>query len=173
MDVPVVAAGGGKGDVGDVHPPVGEHFQIGFSAEVGGKGGVFRPHGEDGATAQVVHSLFFVYLSSLLKRRRARAAVLLSGSRINPGVHSKSRANFALPLSRGQAAKMPPGAGAQGAGLREGIKDPFHLSGKPFDLYNRAKGPHHSRHGPLIILHDIQQFSAHFLNQRNHKGIAH
>ena len=26
VDVPVVAAGRGKGDVGDVHPPVGEHF---------------------------------------------------------------------------------------------------------------------------------------------------
>lgn len=44
---------------------------------MGGEGGVFRPHGEDGAIAQVVQSLFFVHLPSLLKRRRARAAVLL------------------------------------------------------------------------------------------------
>ena len=94
VDVPVVAAGGGKGDVGDTHPSVGEHCQIGLPAEMGGKGGVFLPHGEDGAAAQVVQSLFFVHLSFPLKRRRSEVAAFLSDSRINPGVRSKSRGDL-------------------------------------------------------------------------------
>ena len=115
-----------------------------------GEGVVFRPHGEGGANAQVVQSLFFVYLSSLLKRRRARAAVLLSGSRINPGVHSKSRASFALPFSRGQAAKMPPGALLQGAVLGDHKREGRRAKREDVQCAKEAQGP-------LVFLHPVRK----------------